>query len=460
MINNYATPVLKPQPGPQWDFATTEADVAILGGSAGVGKSFSLLLDPTRHFHRPKFGCVTLRRTETQLKKIGGIWDESYSIYPFLGGIDRQKPPSWVFPSGSRHDFGAIEYEKSLLDWHSAQIGQINFDELQQFTGKMFWYMFSRNRSMSGMRPIIRGGCNPDPDCFLADLLQWWIDEDTGFPIPERSGVLRWGVRSGHEIKWFDGKGDAIDWLMDCGLSSNEAIIVPKSYTFIPGNVYDNKILLETDPNYLANLKALAYVDRMRLLEGNWKVRATAGNFFKREWFEFVDAVPAERPKTVRYWDRACTEVLNGNDPDWTVGVKMSRCEKGYYWIEDVVRDRVGPLRVERMITNTASVDERRTVIGIEQDPGQAGKVEAQMQARNLAGYRVKLFPVNTDKQTRAKTFSAQCEAGNVKIMKGKWNKAFMDTLENFPEGLHDDDVDAASGAFNYLTTKKTIKVH
>src|SRR5436305_14925946 len=69
------------------------------------------------------------------------------------------------------------------------------FDELTHFTAHQFFYMVSRNRSTCGVRPYIRATCNPDADSWVADFLAWWIDPQTGLPIPERAGVLRYYIR-------------------------------------------------------------------------------------------------------------------------------------------------------------------------------------------------------------------------------------------------------------------------
>lgn len=66
---------------------------------------------------------------------------------------------------------------------------------------------------------------------------------------------------------------------------------------------------------------------------------------------------------------------------------------------------------------------------------------------------------VTGSKETRATAFSAAVEAGNVKLLRGAWNDAFLNELENFPEGLHDDQVDAASDAFDELNNVKRVGV-
>ena len=117
-------------------------------------------------------------------------------------------------------------------------------------------------------------------------------------------------------------------------------------------------------------------------------------------------------------------------------------------------------MKVEQLIVNTAKHDGLNVMIGLEQDPGQAGKMEVEYLIRQLAGFSVKAILATTSKQVRAKPLSSQCESGNVKICRGDWNKPFLATLENFPEGDKDDDVDSASGAFNLLVTLKSPKVH
>lgn len=139
----------------------------------------------------------------------------------------------------------------------------------------------------------------------------------------------------------------------------------------------------------------------------------------------------------------------------------MGKCTRGYFWVLDVIRRQYSPGKVETLITNTAKHDGKNVVVGLEQDPGQAGKMEANYLAKKLAGYKVKIVPATTAKETRAKPFSSQCESGNVKIVDGAWNKPYLSTLENFPTpNGHDDDVDASSGAFNVLVTLKTPRLH
>lgn len=439
---------IRPQPGPQENFLSSPADIAIYGGAAGGGKSFSLLLEPTRHLHNPRFGGVIFRRNATDVLKEGGLWDESQGLYSLLGGISRENVIDWKFPAGSSISMSHIEHEKTKLNWQGAQIPFLGFDEITHFTASMFWYMLSRNRSTCGIRPYVRGTCNPDPDSFVAPLIAWYIGDD-GYAIPERSGVLRYFLKFGDDIVWAMNPQE----LLDKYPATDPRHI--KSFTFISSNIYDNKILLEKDPGYLGNLLAQNTVDCERLLKGNWKIRPSAGMYFRRGMFPLVDAAP-QGCDTVRSWDLAGTEAdkdANVN-PDWTVGLKLSMDSSRQFYVEHVERFQAEPDRVERSIVNIAVSDGKGIRVRIPQDPGQAGKSQAKYLIRQLAGYDVKSERETGDKITRAKPASAQAGAGNIKVVRGHWNEAFFNELENFPsKGSPDDQVDALSGALNMLVS-------
>jgi predicted phage terminase large subunit-like protein len=437
----------RPQPGPQMAFLSSPADIAIMGGAAGGGKTWGLLVEPLRHIDNPKFGAVCFRRTTTQVRIEGGLWDESVDLYSHLGAKPREQLLDWKFRSGASVSFAHLEHDKAVFNYHGAQIALLLFDELQQFTAKMFWYLLSRNRSTSGVRPYVRATCNPDADSWLAKFIEWWIDPDTGYPIPERSGVLRWFVRVGDVIVWADTPAD----LARHTDTETGKPIPPKSVTFIPAKLTDNPALMKEDPGYIANLMALSTVERERLLHGNWKIRPTAGLMFQRSWCEVVDAIPAGT-KFVRGWDLGATRKTDQNDPDFTVGVKVGKMPDGRFVIADSIRDQLGPAGVQSLLKTTASRDGVGTEISLPQDPGQAGKAQVQALIANLAGFSVTSSPETGSKVMRFSPFSAQAEAGNVLVLRGSWNEVWFSQLEAFPEGAHDDDADATSRAFNRLT--------
>jgi predicted phage terminase large subunit-like protein len=430
---------IKPQSGPQETFLSTCADIAIYGGAAGGGKSWALLLEPLRYVtNTPDFYAVFFRRTTVQVRNPGGLFDESYKLYHPVGGHPINHVLEWTWEGGGKIKFAHLEHDNTVHDWQGSQIPLILFDELTHFSQNQFFYLLSRNRSICGVKPYMRASCNPDADSWVAQLLSWWIDQETGFPIPERAGVLRWFVRVNDSIVW----GDTKEQLM-----ALHADTEPLSLTFIPAKLSDNQILCKADPSYKSKLLGMNMVERARLLDGNWKIRPSAGMYFQRSWVEIIDALPAKM-LLFRYWDLAASEPNPGQpDPDYTVGVKMGY-KDGLYYIIDRVKFRGSPARVESMIKNTASADSGVVSIGIDQDPGQAGKVQASYLTAALAGYYVRFFANQKNKILRFSPFSAQAQVGNVKVLRGEWNEDFFDTLEGFPDSNHDDDVDAVSGAF------------
>jgi len=168
------------------------------------------------------------------------------------------------------------------------------------------------------------------------------------------------------------------------------------------------------------------------------------GGMFKPDQMMVIDAVPAGDIKWVRGWDLA--SVVNGGD--WTAGAKFGRLPDGRFVIGDMVRMQRGPDERDAAIVNTASLDSRSVKVSIPQDPGQAGKTQVLYLTRALAGYTVMSSPETGDKVTRAEPLAAQMNAGNVLMMRGPWNEPLLNELRMFPNGSHDDQVDALSRAF------------
>ena len=179
-----------------------------------------------------------------------------------------------------------------------------------------------------------------------------------------------------------------------------------------------------------------------------------AGGFFKPDHIEIVDALPADITHQVRAWDLASSE----NEGDFTAGVREAKSRDGYIYIVDVQHAQLGPDGVEKRIKQTAEMDGKSVAIRLPQDPGQAGKAQAKNFITKLSGFNVKAETVSGDKITRAQPFAAQVNVGNVKMLRGDWNKAFIEELRNFPNGKHDDQVDAGSDAFNELNEARVGK--
>lgn len=175
------------------------------------------------------------------------------------------------------------------------------------------------------------------------------------------------------------------------------------------------------------------------------------GNIFKPDRLEVVDAIPSGT-RFYRAWDLAATTAKQGSDPDWTVGAKVGVTPSGRWVIADITRMRGGPDEVESALLNTARRDGPDVRIKIPQDPGQAGKSQVAYLTRQLSGFSVSSAPVTGDKVTRAEPFAAQANVGNVMMLRAEWNDALISELRLFPNGTHDDQIDALSDAFSSLS--------
>jgi predicted phage terminase large subunit-like protein len=171
------------------------------------------------------------------------------------------------------------------------------------------------------------------------------------------------------------------------------------------------------------------------------------GSLFKPGMMPIPDAAP-QCVSVVRSWDLAGTEKNRGNNPDWTVGLKVGRTPTGSYVVLDEVRFRGGPDAVDATILNTAHLDGKSVKIRLPEDAGQAGKNQTLHLTRMLAGFTVTFERETGGKDTRAMPVASQVNVGNVAMVKADWNMPFRDELAAFPAGTFDDRVDALSGAF------------
>lgn len=297
-MNEVQEKVIAPQPGFQTAFLSSPADVVIGGGSAYGGKTFALLMDAARGVmsengkpRYPGYGAVIFRKSIPEIKMTGGLWDEAGKMYPHIGGKPNETERSFYFEdSDSSIVFKQIAHERDLPA-NKGQFAYIGYDELTDFSKKIFIYMLSRNRTSCGMKPKIRATCNPDPDHWLASFLEWWIDQDTGFAIPERSGVIRYFTVDEDNFIWGATREEVylktkhiFDRPEFAGYDLKYLI---KSATFIPGSWTDNQIGIKANPGYMANLNAQSEEEKLRLRDGNWKIRVDQSSLY--DWDRLED---------------------------------------------------------------------------------------------------------------------------------------------------------------------------
>ena len=388
---------------PQTAFLLADAREVLYGGAAGGGKSSALLMAALQYVDTPNYSAIIFRRTYADLSKPGALMDRSRD---WLSGTDaawNEQKHMWRFPSGATLTFGHLETEKDKYDYQGAEFQFIGFDELTQFKETQYRYLFSRLRRLTG----------------------------SDVPLRVRSSSNPGG--EGHE------------WVFRRFFSDRA-----KGRVFIPAKLDDNPHLDREE--YRHSLAELDPVTRKQLEDGDWGAKQ-AGEYFKREWFETVDASPRDiGRRRVRYWDFAATEAKKGSDPDWCVGTLISEA-RGVYFIEDVARFRRPPAATEDEVVRVAKADGIEVEQHFEQEPGASSKILiSHIQREALKGHAVYGHTSSKDKTTRAKPFSAACFQGRVKLVRGEWNSGWLERLEPFPaEGVKDDEVDSAAGGFNQV---------
>jgi predicted phage terminase large subunit-like protein len=268
------------------------------------------------------------------------------------------------------------------------------------------------------------------------------------------SAVIRYIIRDGDLIKWFDSEEEA-----RAEYPKQRAL----SFTFIRSKLDDNQKLLEKDPDYLSKVQVLGRVERQRLLEGNWIIKPASGLYFKREWWHIAHRLPTFT-KVVRAWDLAGSKAKTGpkkiaSKLDYVAGVLMGITSEKTCYILDLKHFRGTPSDVRTSVLATTKADAEqwgRVTTRIPQDPGQAGVDQVDAYSKLLIGHRIKFVRPTGSKITRAEGLSSQVEAGNVFLLSARWNEQLITEAEQFPDGDHDDIVDAMSDAFNELAGRKS----
>jgi predicted phage terminase large subunit-like protein len=393
------------------------------GGAAGPGKSTALLMGALQYVDVPGYSAILFRRTYPELMLPGGLVPMSKEWLAGTSAVYNEGHHRWTFSSGATLTFAHMQRTEDRLDYQGAAFQFIGFDELTTFDREQYVYLFARCR-----RPKRRVNFGRSPDgTTLADV-----------PLRVRSASNPGGP--GHE--WVKTR------LVDRKTRR-------KGSRFVRARPEENPHL--DWPTYLENLSELSPVDQARLISGDWDVQEQ-GTTFRREWFKVVEEAP---PATNRWriWDLAATEPTRENpDPDYTVGMLLSWSDTARrFTIEEIVRERVGPGKVKRLIAATASRDGHRTRIHLEQEPGASGKMAIEDMVVALRGYVVKTERPTGSKTVRARPAAAAAENGLIQIVRGEWLEPFLAEAAGFPVG-HDDQIDTLSAGIGRLRVRGRSK--
>ena len=450
LCNIFMTIVFAPQKGPQTEFLKTNADIAIYGGAAGGGKTYALMLDAVRTISiGPNIEGVLFRKTVTDLKKPGGIIDESSKIYPYAGGKLNRLDLKWRFNNNSKITMAGLQYEKDKSSWQGSQLDFVAFDELTHFDESQFWYLFGRLRSTSGLVcPYLRATTNPEPGSWIYHLIKWWINKD-GSPNLEKSGKLRWFYRSNDNFFWFNSKIQAINDLKNKNIYDSK----PISLTFIPANINDNQELIKKNPNYYSMLSQLPLQERMKLLEGNWLWRP-CGKLFKAEWFNHYYCTPQAIQGSIIVCDTA-HDTKRAND--YTV-FQYWVYKHGRIYLEKQLRGK-WDYNTQLQLLKALILETNATYVSIEK--AATGHSLLQDVPRQLS---VCLLPMirTKDKYTRGYEIQSYIQCGYVYINPNSdyFTNFIAEVTQFSPDDkdkkyLHDDQVDCLIDAIYHLLVKK-----
>ncbi len=272
-----------------------------------------------------------------------------------------------------------------------------------------------------------------------------WLDEASGMPLSAFSiaiGRLREGGEQGFLTATFTPKGRT-HWTYDVFATGKPDTAIFHART------QDNPFL----PQNFHGTVRKQYTSHMAAQELEGLFIDAAGTMFKRDWFAVVDALPT-MVSCVRAWDLAATADTGKNDPDYSAGALLGRDASGGIYVLDVKRRRGTPAEIQQLVKVTALADGGATEIWMEEEGGSSGKIAIDHYRRNiLPGFNFRSERSTGSKSTRAAPFAAMAEGGAVKLLRGAWNKDFLDEIEIFPAGGHDDQVDAASLAFTKVAT-------
>lgn len=295
------------QAGAQEKLLSQYVDILIGGGSRGGSKTFSLVMEALKDIDNPKFNAVLLRNEKDDLTE---IISDSLWLYSQFGNFHRSlNDLTWHFNAGGKLKFSYYSdpYDEFVKRFQGKQYSYIGIDEITHMPYDKFKYLVTCNRNAFKLHNRIWGTCNPDPDSWVRKFIGWWIGED-GFPIPERDGVIRYCFMDGDTpdtIYWgstpeevYEQCREIIDPLWNdayAALGYDKVRMFVKSVTFIRAGLEENLKLLESDPNYLANLAQQGEEQRSRDLEGNWNFKVAGDDIIKLSDMERFFANPELR---------------------------------------------------------------------------------------------------------------------------------------------------------------------
>jgi predicted phage terminase large subunit-like protein len=441
-----AEQIFVPQPGGQTMFFQNEAQVKFYGGAAGSGKTYAFELHPLQYYKVPGFKAIILRQKFDDVMQTGGLWEESYNIYPYFGGIPNVGDNKWIFGQDKNPPsvtFAGAGSEKEKERWKGAQFCGLYLDEITEFSEKQFRYLLTRNRSTCGVEPYVCCSCNPDSASWVRKFIDFYLLPE-GTPDKSKRGLIRYFATVGNNFVF----GDSIEYLCyKYDLKPDDCL----SYTFIYATLEDNPKLLEQDKTYATKLKQAGGVETSRLLMGDWSAEEV-GEIFNVNNFRAYFMVPQDIKKRIILIDTAeKTKTRN----DWSVAQCWAKCpEKGIY-LERQIRVKLEISELELAVASFMSLcaNSSRVQVTTYIEDKSAGTQLIQMLRRRMITPIVALQR-NVDKYTRARDCQGWVSGGYIWVKPdADYYPEFIQEVNRFKADgkTHDDQVDCMMDAIQVL---------
>ncbi|CAM0034565.1 terminase large subunit [Vibrio phage 184E37-3b] len=505
---------VKPQEGLQTKVFNTiknqEADFILLTGGRSSGKTELITMADLLFAGDENFRSVKFRRTYKQLTRAGGLWQKAGTQYKFFNAKPNKSDLIYKFPSGAETAFSYCDNMNDAESWRGSELSMIAFDEINHHEWSQIAMLQTCLRSQAKMSSMMIGTCNPDEDSWVYQMFLkgYYIDEETGFPIEERNGKIRYYIIDpvtekpvfGDDLDFFEENYPDIIRPVN-PVTGEQMYVEPKKFAFYSLCIWDNPIAQRLNPKYVAELVSLPPYKRDTQLYGNWLAKATKNKMFRREFLRGLGEHPEYgreevtlpmRRSTVRAWDLAYTESSQANKyPDFTASAKIHKCDRGYYYLDggwhpdlyDEPKDGTEQICIGRFRKNVGTRDEymlkqaRYDGIKCKQiipKGSAAAKAEFEQLKVMFVNERFKVGGASTGNTKGAKgirfsPFCSAAEQGLVFILKDTFRdeytlELFLSELENFEHGFvsssksKDDWTDSVSDAFNELQQNGKIR--
>lgn len=390
----------------QWVILSDPRLELLWAGEVGGGKTYCMLAAALMYVHVPGYNALMIRRSFPALSQQGGLMQLADQWLINTDAKRSEQGKKWTFPSGAVLRFDHLETDADRLKHDGASIQFCFFDEITQNTELSYTFLFSRIRRPIGNKELAQ--------------------------IPLRMRAA--GNPTGKHAAW------VVDRFIKPLSPSPDRV-------FFPARTQDNPhIDLEEYRKALSNLDPFT---RRQMEEGDWEAKPE-GLMFSADSFKYTDRALPSALRRIRVWDFAASEELRS---DYSVGLLLALAPTGEYVVEHVVRERLDPGKLERLIRATADADGRQVPVVVEKQPGAAGLMALRdLKQRVLSDRMVHAQSPTGSKVDRAMLPSALGSQQKIVLVKAGWNYDLVDEACSFPDSVHDDQVDALSLGCHFLS--------